>query len=442
MTIGTTGAITMTSALTLGNFLTLTTANTFIYGGTTVGSIQYGNSTSSTHLKTYGATHATLANVIQLTNNSVVSLTLAASGAATFASSIAATSATFSGEMISTYSGSAAVFRNHSGGTVAQYIDFINTGGRFLLGNNNSTGGSLGTGTSAYSTVLMAVGATALELGTNSTNRLTITSGGDVYIGDTTSINSTRLHVKSTVNRVTVLTTTQTVGAAIEYYANTSTLIGYLGNGSFLTSGAATTDFILRSENALAFNTNGSSERMRITSGGDVIVKGSLADFTIGSSGAELFFGRNSANYITANGGGGAEIRIISNTNGVVLANGGTSWGSLSDENSKDIIEPIINACDNLSQVRTIIGKYKTDDKDKRRLFLIAQDIEKVYPEAVFRIKNEEEEESLALNYQDLIPVLVKAIQELKAEIDLLKGIAPIQTEDLTDTQLENNITQ
>jgi hypothetical protein len=84
MTIGTTGSITMSSTLSLGNYLTLTTANTFIYGGTTVGSIQYGNSTSSTHLKTYGATHATLANVIQLTNNSVVSLTLAASGAATF----------------------------------------------------------------------------------------------------------------------------------------------------------------------------------------------------------------------------------------------------------------------------------------------------------------------------------------------------------------------
>ena len=166
----------------------------------------------------------------------------------------------------------------------------------------------------------------------------------------------------------------------------------------------------------------GGNEKMRITTGGDVIVKGSLANLTLGSSGAELFFGRNSANYITANGGGGAEIRIISNTNGVVLANGGTSWGSLSDENSKDIIEPIVNACDNLSQFRTIIGKYKTDDKDKRRLFLIAQDVEKVYPEAVFKIKNEEEEESLALNYQDLIPVLVKAIQELSEKIKILEN--------------------
>lgn len=162
------------------------------------------------------------------------------------------------------------------------------------------------------------------------------------------------------------------------------------------------------------------TEKVRITGDGDLIVKGSLANLTLGSSGAEVFFGRNSSNYITANGGSGAEIRIISNTLGVVLQNGGTSWGSLSDENSKDIIEPIVNACYNLSQVRTVIGKYKTDNEDKRRLFLIAQDIEKIYPEAVFKIKNENQEESLGLNYTDLIPVLIKAIQEQQTQIQAL----------------------
>jgi len=250
------------------------------------------------------------------------------------------------------------------------------------------------------------------------------------FSGDLT-IDTNTLYVDSTNNRIGIGTTSPTNPlhilsntvsqlnvAALSGNTNAQINLEPTGTGIAIIGPGNNVDFVLRSN---------ATERMRITSGGDVIVKGSLANFTIGSSGAELFFGRNSANYITANGGGGAEIRIISNTNGVVLANGGTSWGSLSDENSKDIIEPIVNACDNLSQVRTIIGKYKTDDKDKRRLFLIAQDIEKVYPEAVFRIKNEEEEESLALNYQDLIPVLVKAIQELKAEIDLLKGIAPIE---------------
>jgi hypothetical protein len=206
---------------------------------------------------------------------------------------------------------------------------------------------------------------------------------------------------------------------------------GTTASGTLAGINRAGNGFIVKSNGLLAIGTRDSNdlvlstnetERMRITSGGDVVKKGTIADLTLGLSGAEIFFSRNNANYIVANGGASADIRIIAVTNGVVLSAGGTSWGSLSDENSKDIIEPIENACYKLSQIRTVIGKYKTDDEDKRRLFLIAQDIEKVYPEAVFKIKNENKEESLGLNYQDLIPVLVKAIQELKAELDELKN--------------------
>jgi hypothetical protein len=178
----------------------------------------------------------------------------------------------------------------------------------------------------------------------------------------------------------------------------------------------------------LAFGvaTSGSSssanEAMRITSGGDKIMKGSVSDITFTGDGVQMNFGRNDANYIQANGGTSSNIRVISNTNGVVLSNGATSWGAISDENTKDIIEPINNACLKLKDLRTVIGKYKTDEKDSRRLFLIAQDVEKVFPEAVFDMKNEDETTNLGLNYQDLIPVLVKAIQELSAEIDELKN--------------------
>jgi hypothetical protein len=98
LTISTT-LVTILSALAVtGNFF-MTGANVTINGGTNTGSIQYGNGTSSTHLKTYGSTHATLANVIQLTNNNVVSLTLSATGAATFTGALLGTSANFTGQL-------------------------------------------------------------------------------------------------------------------------------------------------------------------------------------------------------------------------------------------------------------------------------------------------------------------------------------------------------
>jgi hypothetical protein len=115
------------------------------------------------------------------------------------------------------------------------------------------------------------------------------------------------------------------------------------------------------------------------------------------------------------------EVRVFSGsspTTGVKLTNGATSWASTSDEREKDIIEPISDAVGKLSGVRTVIGKYKTDGAGTRRSFLIAQDVEAVFPEAV----SEDESGILSLRYTDLIPVLVKAIQEQQAIIEQLKA--------------------
>jgi len=105
---------------------------------------------------------------------------------------------------------------------------------------------------------------------------------------------------------------------------------------------------------------------------------------------------------------------------GVSLAGGGTSWGSFSDERLKDIIEPIENALEKVATLRTVIGRYKIDDVDKRRVFLIAQDVQAVLPEAVYQ--NSDEDDTLSLAYTETIPLLVAAIKELKAELDAAKA--------------------
>lgn len=103
---------------------------------------------------------------------------------------------------------------------------------------------------------------------------------------------------------------------------------------------------------------------------------------------------------------------------GVYLANGGTSWTSASDERIKDIIEPISGALSKLQNVRSVIGKFKTDAADKRRAFLMAQDFLTALPEAV----DSTDETQLGLNYSDIIPLLVAAIKELSAEVQSLKN--------------------
>jgi hypothetical protein len=320
-----------------------------------------------------------LVEILKLFNS-----TMTVTGAATFSSSVTATGLIINnnGEALRAYGLSPNISFYNSANTVrGGYVNHDGSNMNIVA----NVGGISFTGAATFTSSVTAAGTNYLtntSTGSGATYQRILNTGGDVIFGINNSTGGSLLPGAA--------------GYATVLYNNTNTDI--------------------------SFGTN-QLERMRITSGGDVVKKGTIADLTLGLSGAEIFFSRNNANYIVANGGTSCDIRIISNTNGVVLSAGGTSWGSLSDENSKDIIEPIENACYKLSQVRTVIGKYKTDDEDKRRLFLIAQDIEKVYPEAVFKIKNENKEESLGLNYQDLIPVLVKAIQEQQIQINKLKNL-------------------
>jgi hypothetical protein len=116
------------------------------------------------------------------------------------------------------------------------------------------------------------------------------------------------------------------------------------------------------------------------------------------------------------NGSNGGFNVLKDGTTGVYLTSGATAWSGLSDETMKDIIEPIENASQKISTLRTVIGKYKTDEEGTRRAFLIAQDVKEVLPEAV----NENENGKLGLQYTDVMPLLVAAIKEQQALITQL----------------------
>jgi hypothetical protein len=137
------------------------------------------------------------------------------------------------------------------------------------------------------------------------------------------------------------------------------------------------------------------------------------------SSGAYWNFGPDSSNSFlvySSNASGGA-----------YLGNASSSWTGRSDERLKDIIEPITDAVKKVSQLRAVIGKFKADEDGTRRSFLIAQDVQTVLPEAVSIAprREGEEEDYLGVAYTDVIPLLVAAIKELKAEFDAYKEAHP-----------------
>jgi len=63
----------------------------------------------------------------------------------------------------------------------------------------------------------------------------------------------------------------------------------------------------------------------------------------------------------------------------------------------------------------------KSDEEDVRRPYLIAQDVQAVLPEAVSE-SEDKEGPVLGLSYTEVIPLLVAAIKELKADLDATKA--------------------
>lgn len=73
-----------------------------------------------------------------------------------------------------------------------------------------------------------------------------------------------------------------------------------------------------------------------------------------------------------------------------------------------------------LAKLLRIDGKTYTLKKDgKQKIGLLAQDVEKVFPELVRKNDNE----MLAVNYQGLIPVLINAIKEQNDKISRLERL-------------------
>jgi hypothetical protein len=140
------------------------------------------------------------------------------------------------------------------------------------------------------------------------------------------------------------------------------------------------------------------------------------AQLSIGGSGYVAAHFLDATAYKIKHSNGSRSIQVIADTNGVSLAPGTTSWAAISDEREKDIIEPISNALMKLADIRTVIGKYKTDPEDTRRSFLIAQDIQAVLPEAV-----SESDGVLSLRYAEVIPLLLAAVKELTTRVAVLE---------------------
>jgi hypothetical protein len=297
--------------------------------------------------------------------------------------------------------------------------------------DNGVVSGFAGVRTTADGTGNLALQSNGVTLVTLATNNTVTIAGTTTGSGNITTTGSVGAGTTSPTEMLTVGSTSNRGNARVVCLdgngLNLQTGGGGGGSGAAINFFDADTNYaakIATSKSAgntadlLFYTANGSAaftERMRINSVGNLLVgttttpssgQGTIA---VKGNGTYFSFGsqtNGSTSFVVFNSGG----------TGVYLTDGGTSWTANSDERLKTNLNPILNGLAKVNALRSVTGRYKTDAEGISRAFLIAQDVQKVLPEAT----NIPDKETgyIGLQYTDTIPLLVAAIKELNAKVD------------------------
>ncbi|MEZ4828623.1 MAG: tail fiber domain-containing protein [Bacteroidia bacterium] len=89
-----------------------------------------------------------------------------------------------------------------------------------------------------------------------------------------------------------------------------------------------------------------------------------------------------------------------------------------SDYRLKTDIHPLTYGLDEVLRLRPVSYHWKEDDTQTSKIGMIAQELFTILPEVVYGAPDSPEDEPMGVNYGEMVPVLVKAIQEQQEVID------------------------
>ena len=208
-----------------------------------------------------------------------------------------------------------------------------------------------------------------------------------------------------------------------------SSVTSSLGSsGANFISNAATTGSLnaFRASNSVGVGSYGIE-----ANSGNNLMTGGLANATLlqSVSNTPLQFGTNQTARVTITSSG--EVLIGNTDNGAynLQCNGTGVWGqgayvNGSDRNIKDNIATIEKGLEYIQKMNPVKFRYKpnyTRDHSMQTGF-IAQELQEVFASEDYVNGLVQQGVHLSVAYQNLLPILVKAIQELKQEIDTLKN--------------------
>jgi len=270
-------------------------------------------------------------------------------------------------------------------------------------------------GTTGYGSLYFYTNSTA---GTDATNlAMALNYNGNVIIGGTTGGEKLNL---ANGGAIAFQNTSNTQKWHIQHNAGSDGL-------NFVESAVADFRLFLKAGGYVGINNGNPQSRLHIAGAG-----GSEISFAIYDSSSRRTFFIPSQYYgymwavaIVSNGG---KAWSFGNENGsevgtIVINAGGVAYNTTSDYRLKEDLKDF-NGLDKVSKIKVYDFKWK--NLNERTNGVLAHELAEVLPYAVSGVKDalnhEGKIEAKSFDYYKLTPVLVKAIQELKAEIDALKA--------------------
>jgi hypothetical protein len=242
---------------------------------------------------------------------------------------------------------------------------------------------------------------TPLILQTSDTDRLYITTAGNVGIGTSSPYSGAKLQVKTATN------------INLAFQTGTTDVTGIKLNAF---NDAADTNIPMELNGSIMILKTGENERMRITSGGlfkvqnngssyesstagvnefntnandtNVVFRNTATSLTAARAGADVFFANAAPNntgssfYSAADNAGTRTLRFEVRSNGGI-ANYSANNVSLSDIRTKKDIVPLGSYWNKFKDIEIVKFKYKDQTHDDFNIGVIAQQVESIAPEFV-----------------------------------------------------------
>jgi hypothetical protein len=299
----------------------------------------------------------------------------------------------------------------------------------FYIGKSNAIGG----GSGFYDLYTNSAGG-GLRFFTNGAGSpaLTITTGQSVGIGTTPSGNWGSRSVLQLGGFGTSLSGFNGGGGATNLSHNA---IANAFNYTYLINGGATSQYMDGSDIVWANAPSGTagnaitfSERMRIDTSGRLLVGtsspiSSASNTSIGATFGLTFnwLAVTDSNYIQRSNNSQGDYfsfyRGSTYTGSISVLGSTTYFNATSDYRLKEDLKNI-NGLETVNKIK--VYDYKWKESDQRMDGVLAHELAEVLPYAVTGVKDGDKMQSV--DYSKIVPVMVQAIKELKAELDTLKN--------------------